>query len=171
MLRSQLAPCTWRSLLIRLVILAAGWWILSEGDRAALAFGVPVVALALGASVRLAPRTAPSWRPVGLVRYGLAFLAGSLRGGLDVARLALAPRLRLSPAIVRHRLALPAGPARHLFMATVNLMPGTLAVHLDGDDLEIHALVDRGDELAGQLRDLEGSVARALGESWERPRA
>lgn len=167
----RLVACGWRSILIRTLILSGGWWVMSEADRSAIAFGLPVVLLALSASVLLPSPEGPGWSPVGLVRYAIAFLTGSLHGGIDVARRALAPRLRLSPAMVRYPLRLPEGPARHLFMGTLNLMPGTLSVNMDADELEIHVLIDRGEDVARQLKAIEARVAHALGEPLERSRA
>ncbi|WP_437778292.1 Na+/H+ antiporter subunit E [Sorangium sp. So ce1097] len=152
------------------MVYAGGWWALTEGDRAGLAFGVPVVLLALFARACL-PSPSPRWSPLGLLRFVLVFLIGSVRGGIDVARSALAPRLSITPVMIRYALRLPAGPARHLFIGTMNMMPGTLSVVLDGDQVDIHVLIDTGDELVRQLRALEGHVARALGERLERSHA
>ncbi|WP_437875917.1 Na+/H+ antiporter subunit E [Sorangium sp. So ce513] len=168
--RDHLATGGYRSVPVRTLVLAGIWWALTEGDRAGLAFGVPVVLLALFASACL-PSPSPRWSPLGLLRFALVFFIGSVRGGIDVARSALAPRLSISPVMIRYALRLPAGPARHLFIGTMNMMPGTLSVVLDGDQVEIHALIDSGDELVGQLRALEGHVARALGERLERSHA
>lgn len=170
-LQTRFAACGWRSLLVRALILASGWWILTEGDRAGLAFGVPTVLLALLASVSLPSPRPPKWSPIGLLRFAFAFLAGSLRGGVDVARRALAPHLRLSPTMIRFALRVPDGAARNLFTGTLSLMPGTLSANLDGDHLEVHVLGDRGDELVRQLQELEAHVARALGEPLEHPHA
>jgi multicomponent Na+:H+ antiporter subunit E len=168
---NQLAARGWRFMVVRVLTLAGGWCVVSEGDRAALAFGVPVVLAALSASVLLPSPSSPRWSVPGLVRYVFAFLVGSLQGGIDVARRALAPRLALAPAILRYGLRLRTEPARHLFMGTLNLMPGTLSVSLDGDDLEVHVLIDRGDAVVLQLRRLETHVARAVGERLEDPHA
>lgn len=155
---------------VRALVLAGVWWALTEGDRAGLAFGAPVVLLALFASAWLSSPS-PRWSPLGLLRFVQVFLIGSLRGGIDVAHSALAPRLPITPVMIRVALRLPAGPARHLFIGTMNMMPGMLSVTLDGDQIEIHVLIDTGDELVGQLRALEEHVARALGERLERSRA
>lgn len=165
--RDRLAAVGWRSVLIRALVLAVGWWALTEGDRAGLTFGVPVVLLALITSVTLPSPRAPRWSPLGLLRFLWVFVTGSLHGGLDVARRALSPRRPVTPVIIRFALRLPAGPARHLFIGTMNIMPGTFSADLDGDHLHIHVLVDTGDELVRQLRALEEHVARALNERLE----
>lgn len=163
-LGDRLGALGWRALLVRALVLAAGWWVISEGNGAAVAFGAPVVILALSASALLPSARPPKWSAIGLAGYGAAFLAGSVQGGLDVARRALSPRLQLAPAIIRYRLRLATEAGRHLFVLTLSLLPGTLSVAFDGDDLELHVLFDRGDALVLQLRKLEMRVARAARE-------
>ena len=152
-----------RVVLRRTAVLALGWWALTEGELAALGFGVPVVLGAVAASMAVGPPRAARWRPLGLVRFALHFLAESLRGGLDVAWRALSPRMRLAPAVVRHRTRLPAGTARELFAGAISLMPGTLAMREGEAELELHVLVDRGAAGRRELARLERRVAGALG--------
>lgn len=156
-----------RSILLRAALLAAGWWILAAGDPGALGFGVPVVLAALAASVALPAAAPPRWRPLGLVRLALAFVAGSVRGGIDVAARALSPRVRISPSIVDYPLRVSTVPARNLLAGTLNLMPGTLSVEIAGDRLRIHALAIGHLALAREVEELEQRVARALGERLE----
>lgn len=153
------------------MVLAGGWWTIAEGDPAGLAFGAPIVLLALAASACTSVAPSPRWSLPGLSRFALAFLSGSLLGGVDVARRALAPRLPISPTLVTFALRLPAGPARNLFMATLSLMPGTLVADLVGDLVEVHVLAGGGAELTRQLRAMEAHVARALGEKLEQEHA
>jgi multicomponent Na+:H+ antiporter subunit E len=166
-LRVRLAALGWRAVTVRAVLLASAWCVIAEGDRASLGFGAPVVLFALAVSLALAPGPPARWSLPGLARFALAFLLGSLRAGLDVARRAFAPRLPLAPMLFRYPLHLQTGPARHLFMATLSLLPGTLSVGLDGDVLEVHALIDAREALVLQLRRLEAHVARAVGEPLE----
>jgi multicomponent Na+:H+ antiporter subunit E len=167
LIASRIAAAGWRGILVRAALLAAGWWILVAGDRAALGFGVPVVLAALAVSVALPAPTAPRWRPLGLVRFALTFVGGSILGGIDVAARVLGPRVRIAPAIVEHRLRLPAGPARSLLAGTLNLMPGTLSVEIVGDRLRVHALAPREPTLTRQIEALERRIAHALGERLE----
>jgi multicomponent Na+:H+ antiporter subunit E len=152
-----------RALVVRALLLAAGWWILVEGDAGALVFGVPMVLAALLASLSLPSSGSPRWHPLGLLRFARVFVVGSLHGGFDVARRALAPRVRIEPAIVDYRLRLPEGPARNLFLGAMSLMPGSLSLDVRGARLEIHVLAARK-ELVGELETLEASIARATGE-------
>lgn len=160
-----------KSLLARAATLALGWWALTEGEAAALGFGAPIVLVALSASARCSSERTPRWNAAGLVSFAIAFSFQSVRGGVDVARRALAPRLSLSPTIVSYSLRLPSGSARNLFVGTLSLMPGTLGMGVRGNTLEVHVLVDRGEKLVRELEEWEVRVARALGEALEDARA
>lgn len=148
--------------LFRAAILCAGWWILSEGDPAGIGFGIVVVAIALAASLALSPPPRLAWKPLGLLRFAHFFVKGSLHGGFDVARRALAPRLALAPEVIRFRSRLPVGPALDLFTSTLSLMPGTLAVDREGSLLEVHTLFAAGAH-ARELQLLEECVGAATG--------
>lgn len=169
--RERLAVLRWSSIPLRTLLLAGGWWALTEGDRAGFAFGVPVVLLALLTSVSFPSPRAPRWSLPGLLRLALLFLTGSFRAGLDIALRALLPRPAIHPAMIRYPLRLPAGAGRPLFIGLMNLMPGTVCTDIDGDELDIHVLIDEGEPLVRQLRELEARVARALGEPLEEPHA
>ena len=166
-LMRQLTAVGWRVIARRAALLFAVWVIITQGDRTGLLFGVPVVLAAVGVSVLLPAPPSARWSVVGLGRYALAFLAGSLQGGLDVARRALSPELLLTPTVIRYPLRLRTEPARHLFMGTLNLLPGTLGITLEGDHLRVHVLVDKGETVRLQLARLEARVAAAVGERWE----
>lgn len=158
---------TLRSIGVRLVLLGAAWWILVGDDTSGLAFGIPIVAVATIVSMRLRRETAPlDVHVLSFVRLLGFFVVGSARGGWDVARRALSPWLPLSPVVFEYRLDLPRGPARELFLSTLTLMPGTIAI-ADGEDvIRIHALVDRGEQMTREADALRERVRAAL-----RPRA
>ncbi|MDZ7709501.1 MAG: Na+/H+ antiporter subunit E [Roseovarius sp.] len=71
-----------------------------------------------------------------------SFVAGSVLGGFDVARRALAPHMPLDPGWVEVPARLPDG-GRVLMGAELSLMPGTLAAGMRGDRLLVH-LLDTG---------------------------
>lgn len=164
LIRSGLAQRGGRALLLRAALGTGGWLVITEGELGALAFGGPVVLLAVVASLWLPAPASPRWSAPGLARFAVALLLGSLKGGAQVAWLALAPRLALSPRWLQYPLRLASAPGRHLFMGALTLMPGTLAVRLEGDTLEVHVLVDTGAQQHEQLRVLEERVGRAVGE-------
>ncbi len=147
---------SWRTLLALWL-----WWILAEGEGGGWGFGLAFALLAALASLPLLP-PAP-WPPLGptlrgLLRFIPFFLWQSLQGGVDVARRAFHPRLPLAPAIIHYPLSLAPGWPRIFFLNTISLLPGTLAVSLQGDRVQVHLLDGRGDPHKA-LRQVEERVA------------
>lgn len=138
------------------------WWALAEGDEAWW-FGLPVIAIALSVSLVLRPKNRWHWRPAGLARFVGFFLWQSLRGGVDVARRALHPRMPLAPAFVTYPLRLSEPGARVCFANTISLLPGTLSADLEGRFLRVHVLDDRLPVMQ-MLQALEARVAALFGE-------
>ncbi|MCP3176403.1 Na+/H+ antiporter subunit E [Desulfuromonas sp. KJ2020] len=152
-----------RELTLRFLLLTLVWWILTEGDSAALGFGLPVILLALGAGHLLAVDRQKTWTLAGLLSFLPFFFYASLRGGLDVARRVYDPRLPISPAICEFSLHLPPGPARVFLANTISLLPGTCSVSLQAEGrLLVHAL-DDSRALEESLRRVERRVAALFG--------
>ncbi len=144
---------------LQLIVLLAVLWLALTGI-ADWYFGIVAVALALAASVWLAPMQLTRFSVPGLARFVPFFLVQSLAGGVDVGRRALHPGLPLDIHDCRYRLRLPASQARSVFIGTVSLLPGTLSRELDGDMLHVHSIA--GDPTAG-LQRLEHRVADLFG--------
>lgn len=159
-----------RTALVRAVLLGVLWWVLTGGAADGWKFGVGVVALATTCSLTLAPAPHRAWSVAGLARFAWVFLWGSFRGGLDVAFRALDPRLPLQPAVMDYELRLPVGPASVWFAVTLSLLPGTLAVHVHGTSLQIHALVP-DPTVIHELRTLEAATASLFGLDLSGPRS
>lgn len=155
-------------LTIRALLVGLAWWVLVEGDASALAFGAPMAALALVARSALAPTAPPRVRPWGLARFAAVFLVGLVRGGVDVAWRALAPRLPVSPGWMVYDIRLSGDAPRRLFMTVISVMPGTLSVDVEGTELRLHALVTTGDDLRRQVETLEEGVAHVFGQAVRR---
>lgn len=139
--------------------LAASWWILAEGHPS-IGYGIAVVAAARLAIAVVSPRDAPRWCLRGLPRFVAVFVSGSVRGGLDVARRALAPRMPIAPRILTYTVRLPEGAARNLFLGVLTLMPGSLGVDAAGASVGVHVLADHHRVLASELATLERCIAR-----------
>ena len=136
------------------------WGVLTGWRAEGWVFGVPAVALGT-ASLLMLPAS-PGWRlsPVGLVVFVLWFAWQALRGGVDVALRAFAPRMGLSPGFRDHTLTLPEGAPRLVFVNAISLLPGTLSADLSGDRLSVH-MIDTRSDLDAELAALEARV-RAL---------
>jgi multicomponent Na+:H+ antiporter subunit E len=149
------------STLRRATLFALLWLIASEANPAAWPLALAGIAAATAASLwLLPPNTLPRMSPIGLARFLAYFVRQSLAGGLQVAWLAVQPRLSLRPALIELPLTLPPGLPRLLFTAALGLMPGTLAVRLHGDTLLVHVL-DRQQAL--QTEELAERVAAVFG--------
>jgi multicomponent Na+:H+ antiporter subunit E len=155
------AMTVFHAVLGRALLFALVWWALAEGD-AAWGFGLPVIFLPLAASLALMPVRPRRWGAVGLARFAGFFLWHSLRGGIDVARRALHPRLPLAPDLVEFPLRLSEPGARVFLANTVSLLPGTLSAHLEGRLLRVHVL-DATLPVTGMLREVETRVAVLFG--------
>ncbi|MCC5987821.1 MAG: Na+/H+ antiporter subunit E [Pararhodobacter sp.] len=135
------------SLLKRGIFLALVWLALTgEGGLAAalepeaLAFGLPSVMAALWLSLRLSPPLRP-WRIWRALRLLPGFVAGSVAGGIDVARRALQRRPAVRSGWLTHRSHL-SPPGRVVLGGALSLMPGTLAAGCHKGRLLVH-VIDR----------------------------
>ena len=147
-------------------ILALVWWIIAQGEVGAWLIGLPAVALAAVASVHLSGIALPRVSVAGLPGFVALFLRESVRGGFDVARRTLAPRLRIRPGFKNYRLRVNDPSARILLINCISLLPGTLAARVDGDDVELH-LLDSDADPDPDLRRLEQAIAKLFGISLE----
>ena len=153
---------TGRALAVRALLYFALWVIVDQSAKPAnLVVGVLASAVATWASLKLLPPAN------GRVRLGLLllllprFLWQSLVAGIDVARRAFAPRLRLQPGFVDYPVGLPRGSARNAFELIASLMPGSVPSGETRDTIEFHCL-DTGQPVVEQLAAEERAYARAL---------
>lgn len=139
------------------------WWVLAEGRPGGWWLGGPAVVIATWASLRLSPVVPRAMRIVPFVRFMGYFLWNSLRGGAQVALMALRPRSGLAPALIDiDAPRLPTGAARVLLLNTLGLMPGTIGVGLDASRLRLH-VIDARLPVAAEARVLEAHIARLYG--------
>jgi multicomponent Na+:H+ antiporter subunit E len=137
------------------------WWVVSEGTGSWV-FGIPVILLAAAAHHFLQPARGLRLRPFALMRFLGFFLYESMRAGIDVARRALSPRMRLAPALIEYRLRLPAGAPQVFLVDTLSLLPGTLSTELRDDVVCLHVL-NAGLPIERELRRVEGYIAALFG--------
>ena len=149
-----------RTLLLRFVLFALMWWILTDGAMDSWPVGLPVVLISTLTSVMLMPPL--SWSLRGMVLFIPYFLWHSIRGGVDVARRAMHPQLPISPGLFEYRFRLPPGLSRVFMANTVSLLPGTLSVDLEKEILRIHVLDETG-AIDEELKVLENRLADIFG--------
>ncbi|UQB42737.1 Na+/H+ antiporter subunit E [Thiomicrospira microaerophila] len=130
------------------------WWALTEGDNQAWWFGAPLALiiavwmLGVWPSVHLRLSNILFLLP----RIILFFLWQSIQGGWDVAKRAMARTVDIEPLVLTYELQLPVGWRRDIWLAMIGLMPGTLAVGLEGNKAKVHVLDKRLDVQAGLVR-------------------
>jgi multicomponent Na+:H+ antiporter subunit E len=168
---APMPPYRIRAFFARLMLFFGFWLLLLEPGSLALAevgAGLGVGALAAVAatllSLRLLPPTRRGPRPWPMLRFLLRFVVQSMRSGVDVARLALDPRLPLAPGLSRQPTTLPDGTSRALFGVLMGQVPGTMTVGAgEHDHLLIHCL-HRDRDVAGAYAVDEALFRRMLGD-------
>lgn len=166
--RMKLAHSTRRSAAIawlqRAVVYAAVAWIVAEGDLSGWTFLLPILAGVATVDVIIAGWQPWRIRAVSAARLAVFFVWQSVRGGIDVARRAVHPRLPIAPTMKEFRWRLATPSARVLFANAVSLLPGTLAVNVFDERLQLHVL-DAGIAIEPALRELEARIAALHGET------
>lgn len=151
-----------RAMLQRSLLFALLWWVLVEGRPDSWGLGLLAICAALWASLRQLPPGSRRLSLTGLLGYLAFFVSNSVRGGAQVAWMALRGRQALQPAILEWEMALPPGAPSVLLLNTLGLMPGTLGVELTDDRLRIHVVDERLPILA-EVAVLEAHIARMFG--------
>lgn len=151
-----------RVLWLRILLFACLWWILAEGRPDGWLLGGVAVIAATWTSVALWPPAAHGMRLAALPGLLAFFLANSVRGGWQVALMALRGRRALQPAFLELPLNLPAGAPQILLINVLSLMPGTVGVELADDRLCLHVL-HQDLPVVAAVRALERRIAVLFG--------
>lgn len=128
--------------MIYLVVLISSlfWVLLSDGKPESWILGVPAVFFSTWFFVQRASANPIKLQWLALVRFVPWFLWESIKGGLDVAKLALSRKgVQFTDRFV-FRCRLPDPRAEVFFASCVNLVPGTATIGLVDDEIEIHTL-------------------------------
>ncbi len=159
----MMSSMTMTAILCRGALLLLLWWILTEGSRDGWVLGIVAIGGALWLSMRLVVPGSVRFSLAGLAAFVAFFIGNSVRGGVQVALIALQGRRALQPGTLEVELHL-SSPAPRIFMAgTLGLMPGTVSVRLDGRRLRLH-VIDERMPIAAEIRALESRIARLFGE-------
>lgn len=151
-----------RALIVRGLAFASLWWLLAEGRQDGWLLGSIAVAAATWASMKFYPPGAHGLRLAALPGFLAFFLVNSVRGGWQVALMALRGRAALQPAFLELPLNLPAGAPQVLLTNMLGLMPGTVGVELADNRLRLHVL-HQGLPVVAEARALELRVAALFG--------
>jgi multicomponent Na+:H+ antiporter subunit E len=151
-----------RAAATRAALLGLVWWAVAEGAGTGWGLGIVAVSVAAATSLWLQPPGEPTVRLRRLPGFVAWFVGRSAAGGLDVARRAARRPVDVVPGTVTVPVRLPAGRPRVALADAVSLLPGTLAVELDADDLLLHVL-DVTRSVETEVAELEERIARLLG--------
>jgi len=155
-----------RVVLLEFLGLWAFWVVLSA--RWDPLFVVTGLVSAAGVTVLTAPLVSAAIRgekgpvplrslPLVTVRFVafLGWMAGRmLLSSIQIAVTAVSPRLALDPCEIRFTTMLRSPLARTLLTNSISLVPGTLTIDIDGDEIWVHALTPTqvGDLTSGRLQ-------------------
>lgn len=151
-----------RALGLRALLFACLWWILTEGRSDGWLLGGIAVIAGTWTSVALWPLPTHGMSLTALPGFLAFFLANSIRGGWQVALMALHGRKALQPAFLELPLNLPAGAPRILLVNVLGLMPGTVGIELTDDRLRLHVL-HQDLPVVAEARALERRIAALFG--------
>ncbi len=140
------------------LILAALWWVLTGGSTHSWLFGAPLVLICAIAGQLFSSSSHVHYSLVGIFQFVPFFIWASLRGGINAAVLVASRTLDVRPLTVEYVTTLPPGPPTAVFAGTIGLMPGTLAVEIVRNRLEVHVL-DESIPVLSELQALERRLA------------
>lgn len=147
---------------VRLLLAVFCWWLISEGRTDSWLIGLPASLLAVLLSFYLQPPANYRLSFSGLLAFWWFFSRQSLVAGFDVAKRILAPEMPIQPGEVRVPVHLPEGAPRWLLAMTLSLLPGSLSLRFDGDELILHCL-DITDPLEVEVLRTEKRIAAVFG--------
>lgn len=151
-------------ILVRLAGFALLRGLLTAGSTKNLPLAAIAVISATVASLRLWPAHPHRLRWSRLPGLLAFFLWNALKGGLDVARRALSPRLPLAPDLLEYPCRLHSESGRVWFTWMIGLMPGTASVQWRDDGRVVVHVIDRTRYDHASLQRLEEKMAALLGD-------
>lgn len=159
---SRAASLRARAIALRGALFCAIWWTLTSGRPDAWGVGAVAIVSALVLSLMLTPPRASRFSLAGLTGFAGFFILQSIKGGVQVALMALRHRLDLQPGLLEIPLRLSEGSGQILLTNVLSLLPGTLGVGLEDNCLHLHVL-NRRLPIKRDVRRAEKWVARMLG--------
>ncbi|MGB5832933.1 MAG: Na+/H+ antiporter subunit E [Thiohalocapsa sp.] len=154
------------AVLAHLLLFSFLWIVLTGPDLSSWIIGLPSVALATAAAVKLSANTNDRPRLIGAIRFLPFFVLGSTRGGIDVASRVMRPVMQIDPGTRPYALRLKGRNAQVFFLDVISLLPGTLSADMRKGIVQVHAL-DINDDIDASLEQLETRVADLFGETLE----
>lgn len=127
----------------------AAFWLSLSGPYSAspliAGFGVLSVIVALLVGLRMDSidgLRVPIRFSYGLFKY-LLWLGKEIgKANIDVAKIVLAPELKISPRLVRVKATQKTDVGLTIFANSITLTPGTVTVEIEGDEFLVHAITE-----------------------------
>lgn len=155
-----------RILVVQFVVLTGFWFALSgRTDPLFVVSGLATAAAVTALTHRITRSYLPAeYRPrrlrqlpsaaIRAIGFGVWMAGRILVASVQLASIALSPRMPLAPCTVRFRTELRRPLARTTLANAISLVPGTLTVDIDGDEILVHALSPRqvDDLVSGRLQ-------------------
>ena len=82
---------------------------------------------------------------------------------LQVAAVVLSPKMPLDPSLLRFKTKLPNTSAKVILGNSITLTPGTITIHIKGDEFLVHALMD-----ASSTGIIDGSLPDEVAKLYEK---
>jgi multicomponent Na+:H+ antiporter subunit E len=147
-----------RSIAVRAAFCALLWWVLVGETQNAWGVGAAIIVLGVAVSMQLRSPGTHQFSIAQVPVFLAFFLWQSIKGGVQVAAMAVRPQMNLRPEMLEIALRLPEGDARMFLVSILNLLPGTLSVGLNNNQLLLHVL-DAGMPIEKEVRAAEANVA------------
>lgn len=129
---------------VRFTLFSIIWILLTGWQPSSWSVGVVFIIMASSLSLYLAPQQQQTERgqinPTKLFSFFCYFFIQSLRGGWDTAKLALRPKQKLSPGVIKYPIEIVNESHIFTFMQVLSLLPGTVSAHQNGREISIHVL-------------------------------
>jgi multicomponent Na+:H+ antiporter subunit E len=129
---------------IRIVFFSVFWLLLTGWQLSSWGVGAVFTIMASSLSLYLTEkqRQSEQWQinPIKLISFLYYFFVQSLRGGWDIAKLALMPKSKLSPCIITYHTNLVTESQIFTLMQVLSLLPGTVSTKQIRGEITIHVL-------------------------------
>lgn len=129
---------------VRFTLFSIIWILLTGWQPSSWAVGGVFIIMASSLSLLLAPQqqqTAQSKiNPVNLFSFFCYFFMQSLRGGWDTAKLALRPKQKILPGVIKYPIEIVNESHIFTFMQVLSLLPGTVSAQHNDREIRIHVL-------------------------------
>ena len=162
---------------IRVILFSLFWVLLTGWQPGSWAIGAGFIFMASSLSLYLTARQrlTEKWliNPTKFLSFLYYFFVQSLRGGWDIAKLALIPKSTLSSGMISYHTDLVTGSQIFTFMQVLSLLPGTVCAKHRGCEITIHVLNLNSfnrteiDDCQVRVSELLGTRAQLLGEKGD----